>query len=423
LLLKRGGQVVFFGELGEGSKNLITHLEAIPGAKKFEVGSNPATYMLDCIGAGTGADAQAEARRVKIDYAHAYEISPLKRRNDATLVTDFPPVPAGYDEDPVKAAARKSNEPMFVRGFWAQLASLLHRNWLTYYRSPEFSLNRIVVVMMFTALFAAFFYHSTMKNVGDVEGRIVLIFFFSSLSALYSLYTLVPFAMSRRALYYRERAAFTYSVGAYNWAEGLVEIPYIIVQIVLTVPILYYITDLPYDTWERPLYFTLMILMVLLLMTSMAFFMASLFSDPLAAQLASIGALLTLMVFCGILVPRQNLPTPYVPMYYISYFKYASEGLLTTQFHNLEANICVPAGVPVVQGLLKKFPICTYDGTSDLAQIAGIQIQAADFVLNDFAKDYKYENRFIDIAVLGGWIVGLRLFTYIITLYVNHNRR
>ena len=42
-------------KLGEGSKNLIQHLEAIPGAKKFEPGSNPATYMLDCIGAGTGA--------------------------------------------------------------------------------------------------------------------------------------------------------------------------------------------------------------------------------------------------------------------------------------------------------------------------------------------------------------------------------
>jgi hypothetical protein len=242
---------------------------------------------------------------------------------------------------------------------------------------------------------------------------------------LYSLYTLVPFAMSRRALYYRERAAFTYSVATYNWAEGLVEIPYIVIQIALTVPILYYITNMPYDDWERPIYFTLMIMMILLLMTSMAFFMASLFSDPLAAQLASIGALLTLMVFCGVMVPRQSLPTPYVPMYYISFFKYSSEGLLTTQFHGLDANICVPAGKPVETGIFHKLKlkVCTYDGTSDLSQISGIQIQAADFVLDDFAKDYKYDNRYWDIAVLGIWIVGLRLFTYVITLFVNHNRR
>jgi hypothetical protein len=56
--------------------------------------------------------------------------------------------------------------------------------------------------------------------------------------ALYSLYTLVPFAMSRRALYYRERASFIYSVAAYSYAEGLVEIPYILIQSILTVPLI-----------------------------------------------------------------------------------------------------------------------------------------------------------------------------------------
>ncbi|KAH9254741.1 hypothetical protein BASA81_007292 [Batrachochytrium salamandrivorans] len=423
LLLKRGGEVVYFGELGPNSKNLIQHLESIPGSKRFESGSNPATYMLDCIGAGTGADAQAEARRVKVDYARAYEISKLKARNDARLLADFPPIPGGFDEDPVVAAARKSEEPTFVRGFWYQLWHLLVRNFTTYYRAPEFSLNRICVVMLFTALFAGFYYDSKMANVADVEGRIVLIFFFSSMSSLYSLYTLVPFAMSRRALYYRERASFTYSVAAYNWAEGLVEIPYILIQIAFTVPLIYYLTSLPYDDWERPIYFASMIFMLLVLMTSLAFFMTSLFSDPLAAQLASIGVLLTLMVFCGIMVPRQDLPKPYVPMYYVSFFKYSSEGLLTTQFHGLDDTICIPAGKAVTTGVLKKLGVCTYDGSSSLKKISGIQIQAADFVLNDFAKDYSYDDRYFDMLILLVWVFVLRLLTYFITLYVNHNRR
>jgi len=99
--------------------------------------------------------------------------------------------------------------------------------------------------------------------------RIVLIFFFSSLSALYSLYTLVPFALARRALYYRERASYTYSVGAYTWAEGLIEVPYLLIQILLTCPIIYYMTDLPTDRWERPFFFVLLITELLLLMTSL----------------------------------------------------------------------------------------------------------------------------------------------------------
>ena len=91
----------------------------------------------------------------------------------------------------------------------------------------------------------------------------------------------------------------------------------------------------------------------------------------------------------------------------------------------MDANICVPAGMPVAEGIFAKLKlkICTYDGSSNLKEISGIQIQAADFVLNDFAKDYRYDFRWIDIGVLAAWIVGLRFFTYLITLYVNHNRR
>ena len=174
--------------------------ESIPGTKKFVQGTNPATYMLDVIGAGTGADQAAEARRPKIDYAVAYENSSLKRANDTRLATDFRGVPVGVDPDPVKAAARKSDEPTFVRGFWTQLAYLLHRNWRTYYRSPEFSLNRIGVIMLFTAVFAGFFRLLPIITaaIGDVGvlrvervdatavGRIVLVVFVSSLTTALS---------------------------------------------------------------------------------------------------------------------------------------------------------------------------------------------------------------------------------------------
>ena len=71
--------------------------------------------------------------------------------------------------------------------------------------------------MIFTMIFSAFFWMSDLHTVADLEGRIVNLFFFSSLTCIYNLYTLVPFALSRRALYYRERAANMYSVWAFNW--------------------------------------------------------------------------------------------------------------------------------------------------------------------------------------------------------------
>jgi ABC-type multidrug transport system ATPase subunit len=450
LLLKRGGEVVYFGELGEHSKILVDYMEAVPGTKPCPTGYNPATWMLEVIGAGTGAGGD-EAKK-QVDFAAVYRRSALKSANDTRLNREIAPKRFGNDADveeqghrargitspmispyfhentdPVEdvrltPAGKKKPETIYVRSQMTQIKYLLIRNFRTYWRSPEFSLNRILVVTLFTTIFACFFYHNELRTVADLEGRIVNIFFFSSLTCMYNLYTLVPFALSRRALYYRERSANMYSVWAFNWAEGLVEVPYIIVQIVITVPLIYFLTNLN-NTSYAFFYFALMIFEVLLLMTSMGLFSASLFSDVLAAQLAAVGALITLMVFCGIMVPKDDLPWPYLPFYYISFFKYSSEGLMTTQFTGLNAMVCVPDGKPAATGILHRFPICTKDGSSDFSKITGIQLNAPVFVLEDFAKDYDYDNRYIDLLVVGGWIVGLRAMTFFAMYFINHQKR
>ncbi|KAG7396268.1 hypothetical protein PHYBOEH_002535 [Phytophthora boehmeriae] len=54
LLLKRGGEMVFFGDLGVDASKMVTYFESIEGVSKLEEGSNPATWMLEVIGAGVG---------------------------------------------------------------------------------------------------------------------------------------------------------------------------------------------------------------------------------------------------------------------------------------------------------------------------------------------------------------------------------
>ncbi|RLN64684.1 hypothetical protein BBJ29_009861, partial [Phytophthora kernoviae] len=58
LLLKRGGEMVFFGELDNAESDdrecghLIDYFEAIQEVPRLPAGQNPATWMLECIGAG-----------------------------------------------------------------------------------------------------------------------------------------------------------------------------------------------------------------------------------------------------------------------------------------------------------------------------------------------------------------------------------
>ena len=55
LLLKKGGETVYFGELGRHSCKLIDYMSRIPGTTPIKDNANPATWMLEQIGAGTSA--------------------------------------------------------------------------------------------------------------------------------------------------------------------------------------------------------------------------------------------------------------------------------------------------------------------------------------------------------------------------------
>ncbi len=47
LLLKRGGETVFFGDIGDHAHHLIAYFTAIPGTPAIAEGANPATWMLE----------------------------------------------------------------------------------------------------------------------------------------------------------------------------------------------------------------------------------------------------------------------------------------------------------------------------------------------------------------------------------------
>jgi hypothetical protein len=50
---------VFNGPLGDNSQDLVRFFEAAPGVTPMEPGRNPATWMLDMIGAGTGGSKES----------------------------------------------------------------------------------------------------------------------------------------------------------------------------------------------------------------------------------------------------------------------------------------------------------------------------------------------------------------------------
>ncbi|KAE8955951.1 hypothetical protein PF011_g31642 [Phytophthora fragariae] len=82
LLLKRGGQTVYFGDLGKRARKMVDYFEAIPGVPRLPEGYNPATWMLECIGAGVN-----HLNDNPVDFVEVFNSSGSKREMDAQLAS------------------------------------------------------------------------------------------------------------------------------------------------------------------------------------------------------------------------------------------------------------------------------------------------------------------------------------------------
>ncbi|KAG6606657.1 pleiotropic drug resistance protein ABC superfamily [Phytophthora cinnamomi] len=136
LLLKRGGEMVFFGDLGEKAVNLIKYFESIDGVGKLEKDYNPATWMLDVIGAGVGNE-----NGPKTDFVSLFKSSEQYRQLESNM--DREGVARPSPSLPPLEFKRKR-----AASNWVQATFLTKRWFDLYWRTPSFNLTRIVVSMV-----------------------------------------------------------------------------------------------------------------------------------------------------------------------------------------------------------------------------------------------------------------------------------
>ena len=134
LLLKRGGETVFFGELGKESSLLIEYLESFDATHKIHPGENPATWMLTTIGAGS-----ASSNSPPFDYAGSYARSALRQR----CIERIDKICSDATEDKKIAFASE-----YATSYGTQASAVFSRTTTVYYRSPSYNVTRVVVAVV-----------------------------------------------------------------------------------------------------------------------------------------------------------------------------------------------------------------------------------------------------------------------------------
>ncbi|KAG6599568.1 ABC transporter [Phytophthora cinnamomi] len=186
LLLKRGGESVFVGELGEKCHKLVDYLEAIPGTPPCPKDQNPASWMLEVIGAGVSSTSSSTT-----DFVKCFQESEEKRILDVQL--DRPGVTQPSPDLPEMIFEKKR-----AANSYTPMRFLVKRFNDRYWRTPTYNITRFAIAL-----------------------------------------GTLPISFAERGAYYRERASQTYNCLWYFVGSTVAEIPYVFSSTALFTIIVY----------------------------------------------------------------------------------------------------------------------------------------------------------------------------------------
>ncbi|PPD88650.1 hypothetical protein GOBAR_DD14392 [Gossypium barbadense] len=326
ILMKRGGQMVYSGELGQHSSRLIEYFEGIPGVPKIKENHNPATWMLEVT--STSVEAQ-----LGIDFALIYKESHLYKRNKEIVKSQ---------SLPAQGSEKLQFSTPFPQNGWEQLKACLWKQHLSYWRTPKYNLARLAFTISSSSFYGALLWQKG-QNLHDEQDFFNIIgstYVFIIFTGTSNCSSVLPFISTQRTIVYRERFARMYSSWAYSVAQVIIEIPYIFLEAVLFLTITYPAVNF-YGSAYKVFWYFYTVFCTLLYYKYLGMMLVSL--TP-TYQVATIYASLfytLLSLFSGYLMPGPKFPKWWVWGYWISPSSWSLKSLLTSQYGDIKEEIVV----------------------------------------------------------------------------------
>ncbi|XP_044483311.1 pleiotropic drug resistance protein 3-like isoform X2 [Mangifera indica] len=324
ILLKRGGHVVYSGELGKHSSKLIDYFQSISGVPKIKDNYNPATWILEL----TSASAEAE---LGVDFTKIYKDSVLNEKNKELVRESSTPLPDSRDlHFPTR----------FTQDFWGQFKNCLWKQYWSYWRSPSYNLRRIMHVVIAAFLFGALFWNrgrnmDDQQSLFNIFGAFYVAVIFLGIN---NCSTVIPYVSIERTVMYREKFAGMYSPWAYAFAQVAVEIPYIFVEafvfIIITYPMMGFYWSAYKIFWYLYAFF-----MTMLYFNYLGMLLVALTPNELVAAILTSVFYTLFNLFSGYIMPQPHIPKWWVWLYYLIPSSWTLNALITSQYGDISQEI------------------------------------------------------------------------------------
>ncbi|KAL5487493.1 SNQ2_3 [Sanghuangporus weigelae] len=329
LLLQRGGQMAYFGDLGPNCSTLISHFER-NGARKCESKENPAEWMLDVIGAGATAtsvidwhdvwDRSDEATKFKI---HLREIHEEGRK--------MPPVRETYRSE-------------FAAPWAFQAHELTIRANIIYWRNPTYIIAKEFLNAS-AGLLIGFTFFKAKSTVQGTQDKIFATFMLIIIAAAHA-YQIQRIYLDFLSVYQvRERPSRTYSWTSLIVSALLVELPWNILGSIILFFCWYWTVG--FDSSRAGYTFLVLIVWFPLYLTTMAQAVGTISPNPLIDSVITSVLYSFIIIFSGVLQPYSQLGW-WKWMYRVSPFTYFVEGVVGQALGGFEIR-CSPSELAIIE--------------------------------------------------------------------------
>lgn len=321
LLLKKGGQTVYFGDVGHNSSTLLEYFER-SGARKCHKSENPAEYILEAIGAGATANVQE-------DWHEIWKNSPEYEANEEKIEKMMKEMAAKEDD----ASNSEDAGQKYATGYFYQFKHVYLRSATIFWRDLNYLMSKLML-MLVGGLYVGF----TFYNVGDSYTGLQNTLFATFISIVLSAPAMNQ--IQARALASRELFEVRESKSnMFHWSlllitQYLCEIPYHFVFSTIYFVCFYFPLRNFFEASRSAVFFlnySIMFQLYYIALGLMVLYMSP--NLPSAAVLMGL-VLSFLLSFCGVVQPPSLMPGFWTFMWKVSPYTYFVQNLLGVVLHD-----------------------------------------------------------------------------------------
>ena len=325
LFLQKGGQTVYFGNLGENCQTLIDYFEKY-GAHKCPPLANPAEWMLEVVGAAPGSKANQNYFDVWKNSTEYQEVQRELDRMEQELV-----------KVPKKETPDMHNK--YATPIWKQYFIVTGRAFQQTWRSPGYIYSKFFLVVS-ANIFDGFALFKAGTTSQGLQNQMYSLFM--SLIPFNTLVNqIIPNFIQQREVYeVREAPSRTFSWVAFMASQITCEIPYQIVVGTLAFfcwyyPVGFYRNAEPTDQVNgRGVTMWLFLSAFYVYTSTMAHLCLSFNEVAENAGNTAVTLFTMCLLFCGVMAPPSVFPHFWIFMYRCSPFTYLIQGALATGLAN-----------------------------------------------------------------------------------------